>query len=398
MRILFLSSIFPRPTAPTAGPFSYSLCQALANRHEVSVLAPLAWTERILSTSGRGTTTEPELEPFCTKRTTYFYPPKVLRSLYGAFMWVSIRSQVRRIMREFKPDCVLSYWLHPDGEAAIRAAHMGNIPCAVMVGGSDARLLPHDARRREKIKNVLAQADALITVSRGLKDCIADLGAPVAKVRAIYQGIDSARFYPGDKLAARERLGIPLHKRVLVWVGRMVEVKCLHVLLDAVAHLARVRSDVHVCLVGGGPLRPALESQAAALGITESVSFVGPQPQERLPDWYRAADLTVLSSRSEGIPNVLRESLACGTPFVATRVGDIAEFCPETAGDLVPPGDPCALAVVLERALAGQGQHQSLPRPASWEECADEIAELLQDLTASRKARGRSQNASVTAC
>src|SRR5207248_2291820 len=136
-----------------------------------------------------------------------------------------------------------------------------------------------------------------------------------------------------------------------LWVGRMVRVKGLDVLLPACALLRRRGLVFRLYLVGGGPLRQALEAQARQLGLADSVCFPGPRPHEQLPDWYRAADLTILPSRSEGLPNVLRESLACGTGFVASRVGGIPEITAEPFSRLVPPGDSRALAEALDSSL-----------------------------------------------
>ena len=106
----------------------------------------------------------------------------------------------------------------------------------------------------------------------------------------------------------------------------MVPVKGLDILLQSLALLRSRDLDCHLYLVGDGPLRKQLMVQANVLGLSTRITFVGPKLHEELPAWYRAADLTVLPSRSEGLPNVLRESLACGTPFVASNVGGIVEI------------------------------------------------------------------------
>jgi len=378
MRILFLSSVYPRPYDPVRGVYCRSLCEALAARHAVRVVSPVAWTERIRRGSAHGSGLFPSMVP--VDYPAHYYPPGVLRDSHGWFMWQSIRRTVRRVLDEFAPDCVLSYWLHPDGDVAVRAGRRAGVPTAVIVGGSDARLLPKDPKRRPSVARVLDMADALITVSHGLKEDLVQLGTAEAKVHVSYQGIDHELFHPGDKASARALLGLPHDWKIVLFVGGLVPVKGLDVLLDATARLMQRGSHFRLYLVGDGPLRQSLAARANALGLSGSVTLVGPQPQCRLPDWYRAADLSVLSSRSEGIPNVLRESLACGTPFVATRVGDVAEFCPDAVDDLVPPGDPAALAAALHRVLSGRLTCHSLPQPATWEDNAVEVAEILSDM------------------
>ncbi len=80
---------------------------------------------------------------------------------------------------------------------------------------------------------------------------------------------------------------------------------------------------------------------------------MGPVSHDQLADWYRAADLTVLCSESEGLPNVLRESVACGTPFVSTEVGSIKEIADPDYSELVPKHDAAALARGIETVLSG---------------------------------------------
>ena len=385
MRILFLSSIYPRPYNPVRGVYCRSVCRALAaQQHSVHVISPVAWTDRLRS----GGASPAADDGFPVEYPTFYYPPGLMRNRHGWFMWRSARRAILRAVREFRPECVLSYWLDPEGYVAVRTARAAGVPSAVIVGGSDARILPNDPKRRAGVLCVLAEADALLPVSQGLKDDLVRLGTPEEKVHVIYQGIDHELFFPGDRREARRRLGLPLDQKAVVFVGGLLPVKGLSVLLQATARLVNGGTDFHVYLVGGGPLRTELTAMAADLGVSRSVTFVGPQPQDRLPDWYRAADLSVLSSLSEGIPNVLRESLACGTPFVATRVGDVAEFCPDAAGDLVPPGDPAALAAALGRALHGHPSRLDIPQPASWEECADEMVGVLENLVLRHRVPG----------
>jgi glycosyltransferase involved in cell wall biosynthesis len=106
---------------------------------------------------------------------------------------------------------------------------------------------------------------------------------------------------------------------------------------------------------------------------------VGPVEHARLADWYRAADLTVLASLSEGIPNVLKESLACGTPFVATSVGGIPELVREPS-QIVPPGDPEALAGAIQRRLSSVAASTRPPGQSSWADAASSVAALARSL------------------
>ena len=144
--------------------------------------------------------------------------------------------------------------------------------------------------------------------------------------------------------------------------------------------MARLRTShpsLRLYLVGDGESRADLSAQTARLGLESAVFFVGKVDQHDLPDWYRAADLTVLASRSEGVPHVLRESLACRTPFVATRVGGVHEIAAGTTNLLVDPEDAVALSDAIAASLAAPAPDGAGGRRMTWQESTQEILDIL---------------------
>jgi glycosyltransferase involved in cell wall biosynthesis len=296
-------------------------------------------------------------------------------------MWASVRRRFRRLAAQFSPDCIVSYWTYPDGAVAVRAARLLGVPVAVMVGGSDVLTLTGHVGRRRRIANVLHAADAVVTVGDDLKQKLIELGIDRGKIHIVPRGIDDTVFTPGDQAEARRRLNLPPHRKTLLWIGRMEYVKGLRVLLEACHRLEGRNLDYHVYLVGDGSLRQTLESICQTRGLCDRITFVGPVLQEGLVDWYRAADYMVLPSRSEGVPNVLREALACGTPFVASRVGGIPELAEGDAHRLVPPADPGALAEALNEVISAPAKPAgSLYRSPSWAESAQALSLVLSPL------------------
>jgi glycosyltransferase involved in cell wall biosynthesis len=164
----------------------------------------------------------------------------------------------------------------------------------------------------------------------------------------------------------------------------MVPVKGLEVLIDACARLRDSGREFRLVLAGDGPLRGAVADDCHRRGLPANVSFSGELPNDELPDWYRAADLVVLSSHSEGVPNVLREALACGTPYVATSVGGVGELTDDPAVRLVTPGDPAALAAAIDQALTNPRRPD--PNRARFPEWSETSERLLQVLLATRTA------------
>src|SRR5262249_16305595 len=150
----------------------------------------------------------------------------------------------------------------------------------------------------------LKAADAVFTVSRDLQEKTIELGVDSMRVHLNYQGVDE-QFCPGDQAAARQVVKLPLDREIVLWVGKMVQGKAWGGLLKSFREVGKARPQALVVLVGAGPLRKAVERQVCQLQLGEQVRLVGAVRNEDLPNWYRAADVTALSSHSEGIPNVL---------------------------------------------------------------------------------------------
>lgn len=386
MNILFLSETFPDASHPTMGTYNLALCKALAQKHSVKVISPRSWID--VARGGRASTVQAmDALGIEVLYPTRWYTPFFAHAHYGGQMWWSMQSAIRTLCRDWKPDAILSYWAHPDGECGLRASQHFNVPCAVIVGGSDVLLLPNNPVRNKCIRRVLSESDAIITVSDGLRDACTQLGAHDDQVHTIRQGIDPEVFHSGSQREARTRLGLDLNsgEKLAVWVGRLVDVKQVDILIRASRILWDQGQPVRFCLLGDGPCRSKWEQLATAEGVADLVQFMGPVGHDRLADWYRAADLTVLCSKSEGLPNVLRESVACGTPFVSTDVGSIAEIAEPQFAELVPVNDARALAYGIRTVLNGPyatAARQFVPR--TWAETAHDTAALFEELIARR--------------
>lgn len=388
MHLLFLSTTFPDADHPAQGSYNVALCRALTADHAVTAIAPRRWTQAALNalTGRRFAPSPPAIAAGIHCRfPTFWYAPGFRHAQHGAAMWRSVARSVSQIHARRPLDAVLSYWAHPDGEAGLRAAQFAGVPHAVIVGGSDVLLLPQRTDRRNAVLRVLRDSDAVITVSEGLRQAVIALGVDPDRVLTIYQGIDADRFHPGDRAAARRRLGLPLHRTLLLWVGRMVPVKRLDVLLAACSQLASSTLDLELCLAGDGPEHTQVARTVRRSGLADRVRFVGSLRHEELPEWYRAADATVLSSRSEGLPNVLRESLACGTPFASTDVGSVREIADPEMSRLAPPGDPSGLAQAIRAVLTPDCRAAAARyRARTWKACAADVGRLFDRLRQSR--------------
>lgn len=395
MNVVFLSMTFPDATHPTRGTFNLEFCAALARRHSVQVISPRSWHEW-LKVRRAGMKYEPSPDTqrhgLVAEFPVFWYVPRVGQQSMGYAYWQSIKGAVRRLTANAMPDVVVSYWAYPDGDGGLYASRQFGIPSIVIVGGSDVLLLPKEQGRGPAVKRVLKQTQMVTTVSDGLRNASIELGVSVARAKTIRQGVNPLVFNRGDRIAARATLELAGDHERLIWVGRMVPVKNLNLLIDAIHVLIKDRPKIKLHLIGDGPSRGTLQSRVEEEGLSGSVRFEGAVSHDRLPDWYRAADAVVLSSHSEGLPNVLREALACGAPFVATNVGDISEIASPEYSKLVAAGDAVAFAAAIVEILQPKyRQAAEKHRPRNWDDCAAEYSDLLEQMVSERGAATRAQ-------
>lgn len=341
MKILFLSTTFPTPTRPCQGAFNQVLVNSLRHRNEVQVVAPIPWTQWHEARS-------PDVRAEGVHHPIYFYSPKVLRTHYAAMYWQSIRRTIQQARKSVKPDVVLGYFLHPDGCAANRAARYLGVASVVMSGGTDLRLLTKTSSRKAKIQQTLRQADRLIVVSRELAERAESLGVHKSKIDVVYRGVDRNCFQPMQQACARHECNIPEEAVGILWVGRLEAVKNPALLLAAALRWKqRWKRRLQIKMIGEGSLRYHLIQCSRKQGLEDVLEILPPMNQQRLALYLNAANVTVLTSRSEGIPNVLLESIACNTPFVATDVGGVAEIASPNVDYLVPSEDADSLAAAV---------------------------------------------------
>lgn len=200
------------------------------------------------------------------------------------------------------------------------------------------------ARRRRRA--TLAQADAVIAVSRFARDALIGLmGVDPAKITLIPNGVDLGRFFPRPRradLMARYNLA---GKRVLLTLGRLQERKGQDKVLEALPALRRSLPDLVYLMVGDGPSRAALQAQAQALGIGDCVVFAGVVPPDEVADHYALADTFIMANRelangdTEGFGLVFLEANASGVPVIAGRAGGSVDAVTDGLNGLVVDGE-----------------------------------------------------------
>lgn len=234
--------------------------------------------------------------------------------------------------------------------AARLASRFANVPYTFTAHAKD---IFHDTVRPDDLRRKLADAGATVTVSDYNRDYLRrTYGAAASRVERLYNGLDLELFAPASAAARAPRI---------VAVGRLVEKKGFADLVEACA-LLRDRSagggTVFECdIVGTGPLEPALQALILERRLEQRVHLVGPRPRSEIVALVQAAAalaapcVVAADGDRDGMPTVLVEAMALGTPCVATDVTGIPELLADDCGIVVPQHDAASLAAALQRLL-----------------------------------------------
>jgi len=202
----------------------------------------------------------------------------------------------------------------------------------------------YDSTRRRR-RATLAEADRVVAVSRFTREALVSLmGVDPAKITLIPNGVDLTRFAQRPRRAdLMQRYGLS-GRRVLLTVGRLSERKGQDKVIEALPALRQTMPDLAYLMVGDGPSRQALESQARALDVAESVVFAGTVPPDDLVDHYALADVFIMANRelasgeTEGFGLVFLEANACGVPVIAGRAGGSVDAVTDGVNGLLVDG------------------------------------------------------------
>jgi glycosyltransferase involved in cell wall biosynthesis len=381
MRVLAMTNLYPNPWQPQRATFNRDRLRLLAQGHPVRVIAPIAWTDE-WAARRRGAAPLPPgrrvvLDGIAVEHPRYLFTPRILRGWYGRFYRFCVRRAFRQAVAEFRPDVVYTPWAYPDGWAAVELGRRAGLPVVVNVHGSDVCLLDQYPGRRRRTVEALCRADRVTAVSQDLARRMTALGVDPGRIEVVYDGVDPAVFHPDSQAEARARLGLAAEWPMALFVGNLLALKGVDLLVEACGRLAAAGLRFTCQVIGQGPLRPRLEGLIRSKDLQECVYLRGSLPHAALPDWYRAATVFVLPSHSEGVPTVLLEAAACGTPFVATDVGGIPEIAAAAPCRLVPPGDVERLAAAMKDLLTDPPQAGGLKGWPSRAESVDQLIGVL---------------------
>jgi glycosyltransferase involved in cell wall biosynthesis len=358
--VVMVTTSYPRFPGDSVGTFMEPIATSVAARgHEVHVVAP--WHPLV--------TRAPEEQGV----RFHFYRYAPVRALnvfgYASAMRADVTLRgaaylaaplalvagwraARAIARRFGATVMHGHWVVPGGVTAALARPA--LPLVVSLHGSDVYVAETLPPARAVARRVFARAGFVTACSDDLGRRAVALGAEPSRLEVVPYGVDTARFRPDPeaRAAMRRELGVGGEEILAVAAGRLVKKKGFEYLIDAIADTPGFR----LALAGDGTLAEELRAQAAARGVAGRVAWLGNRSQDEVARLLMAGDVAVVpsvrddSGNVDGLPNVVLEALASGTPLVATPAGGIGSVVEHgRTGLLVPERDTGALAAALER-------------------------------------------------
>ena len=376
-RLLFISTHFPDTGDPHRGLDNAALLHQLQARWDIATLA----VRPVLPFGGKDWEPRSDDLDLFPRFVPSKYVPKFGQKLNHGLMAGSLRKTVRQLYGSFQ--VVLSTWLHPDCCAvAILAKEMG-FPFVAVAHGAEVHEMRENPELRQAVGELLAPASAVITRSKEAAALLEEAHMPREVIHPVYNGVDLQMFQPGDVAEAREDLGLPADRCIILFVGEFMATKNPLLLIEA---FSRLRDDDEfensvLVLVGGGPMVDEMTFRAGRGRTADHVLFAGRQPPANVAKFMRAADVLCLPNEREGVPNVVFEAYASGLPVVATGGGGAGEVqCEDYLGRLVSGRDIDALVDALKATLSqppDRARIQQFGTKFTWERSAAAYHQIL---------------------
>ncbi len=395
-RVLVLTSTFPRWENDTEPAFIFELCHRLGSAFDVTVLSPRTPGSKKLEIIGG----------LNVIRFPYFFQKWENLAMHGGGILNKLKSNptyylmvpfflfgqllaLVRLLRHESFDLIHAHWLIPQGlvSALSLLVTRKKIPLLCTSHGGDLFALKGKGIQRLK-RWVMDRSQELTVVSQAMKSNVINMGIAPDKVQVISMGVDLKNLFTSNPMVKRS-------SNELLFVGRLVEVKGLPVLLNAIPKLLANKPDIHLSIAGAGPLEEGLRGLASQLNISNKIDFLGMVPQMQLPILYQRATLAIFpfimtkSGIQEGFGLVVVEAMGCECPVIAGDLPAIQDsITHEESGLLVPSGSSELLADTILRILddsdlrfrlARNGRKRVLEK-FDWEVIAEKYKKLYDKL------------------
>jgi glycosyltransferase involved in cell wall biosynthesis len=364
--LLIITNLYPLPWEPNRATFNRQQFAQLDNGFTKSILVPIAFSEWFAHRKEINQTDNLRYVP-------YFYLPKIGRRFYSIFMFLSILIHSGSWLFNKKPDIILASWAFPEAVAASWLSKLFNCRFFFKVHGSDINLHGKIPARARQIVNAAKKASGILSVSKALADEMIEMGIEKKKISVIYNGVDHQKFGVVTQASFNEDY--------LLYVGNLKHDKGVIELIKGFASICKNHPTLTLIYAGSGIEKKRLIELSKELNISDKVKLLGSVEHNKLPALISHAKALVLPSYNEGVPNVILEAMACGTPVLATNVGGIPEVVDEKiCGKLVPPRCETAIANGLTDLLIRGWDRDKIKahsKKFTWENNKRQLIKLL---------------------
>jgi glycosyltransferase involved in cell wall biosynthesis len=418
VRVLVLTSSFPRFPGDSSGVFVLSLCKELQKLGiDIEVLAPHdGGCERHENWGG-----------IQVSRFPYFYPLRLQRLCYGAGILKNIKQSslasvqlpffilaelfyAIRITQQKKFDLVHAHWSIPQGLTALFLRKLFGIPCVISLHGSDVFGLGAPLGRSLNAK-VIFGSDGCAANSVATAKIARKLSGR-EDIQIIPMGVDVEFF---RQTAGREALqrGLGREAKTILYAGRLIEWKGVEYLIKALPEVIANHPQAKLVVVGSGPCKKDLVTVTERLNLQDKVTFHDTVPQEELARYYSAARVFVLPSIvneggvTEGLGVVLLEAMASRVPVIGSAIGGIPDIIrDQETGLLVRQKDPGDLAEKINRVLTDEELRHRLVKRGydfvrerfSWSGVAKSYLDLFRSVLKAKGKQGTKTNPGIDEC
>ena len=380
LRVLSIATLFPDSARPNFGLFVEKSLRALAAQPgiDLTIVAPVGLPPFPLSLHPRyRALRDLPLADDWSGLTVYRPRFTLIPKIGSRFNPAAIARAVLRTVGHQPFDVVDAQFFYPDGPAAMRVADRLGLPFSAKARGADISHFGHDPATAPQLLAAAHEAAGLLAVSDAMRRDMAAIGIDAHKIAVHYTGIDTARFNPGDRDAARAALGMDDAPSILT-VGALIPRKGQALVIEALPALP----GVHYRLAGAGEEQARYRALAERLGVADRVHFLGPVANADLPTLYRAANIVVMPSVSEGLANAWVEALACGTPIVISDAGGAAELVASPVAGRIVERTADAIASAVQALLAAPSAPTDVAATLGgrfdWDRNGRELAEHLR--------------------
>lgn len=363
--LIIITNLYPVPWGLNRASFNKQQFDLLAQYRPIKIVVLLPWKEWL---NHRHECQSNDSIKYCP----YFYIPKVGRRLVPLFQFFSLMFLLPW-MKKQKASALMASWGFPDAIAASMINAFLQLPFFVKVHGTDVNENIKFSARTRLMRKWLNKAKCIFCASNALADALNNQGIEKNKLVINYNGVNPKIFYPATSVNGVKNTSF-------VFVGSLIETKGVNELFSAFLICQKQQPELTLDILGEGPMKSVLIEKIKNEGLSDIIKLHGSVPLPNVAEFIRNASILVLPSYREGVPNVLLESFACGTPVIATRVGGIPEVVNEDVGILVDEKNSEELANAMIKALAKEWCSEKILAHAAQFDWQKNVKRVLEEI------------------